>query len=255
MLAGTAAASAQRMIEREEAHRRHVVVYLSGSHAYGFPSPDSDLDLKAVHLAPTERILGLSPPRPAVDHTEWIDGVEVDYTSNELGQVLHGVLGGNGNYLERLLGPTVLLADEPLLERIRGLAPAFLSRRVHAHYRGFAKQQHKALEQRATAKRLLYVLRTLATGTWLLERGEVVADLGAIAGPLGIDGVDELVALKQQGERAALESEAVADWGPRVDALFARIDTARDASVLPPEPPDPGAVEALLVEVRRASLR
>ena len=31
-----------------------MVVLLSGAHAYGFPSPDSDLDLKAIHLADTE---------------------------------------------------------------------------------------------------------------------------------------------------------------------------------------------------------
>jgi predicted nucleotidyltransferase len=41
----------QRVLEEEQARREHVVVYLSGAHAYGFPSPDSDLDLKAIHVA------------------------------------------------------------------------------------------------------------------------------------------------------------------------------------------------------------
>ena len=34
-----------RVIVEESAKREHLVVYLSGAHAYGFPSPDSDLDL------------------------------------------------------------------------------------------------------------------------------------------------------------------------------------------------------------------
>jgi hypothetical protein len=34
-----------RVIAEEQEKRSHVVVYLSGAHAYGFPSPDSDLDL------------------------------------------------------------------------------------------------------------------------------------------------------------------------------------------------------------------
>lgn len=38
-----------RVLAEEEAQREHLVVYLSGAHAYGFPSPDSDLDLKAIH--------------------------------------------------------------------------------------------------------------------------------------------------------------------------------------------------------------
>src|SRR5258708_1377391 len=42
-----------RVIREEEGRREHVVVYLSGGHAYGFPSPDSDLDLKAIHVAKT----------------------------------------------------------------------------------------------------------------------------------------------------------------------------------------------------------
>ena len=31
--------------------------YVSGAHAYGFPSPDSDFDLKGAHVVPTECLL------------------------------------------------------------------------------------------------------------------------------------------------------------------------------------------------------
>lgn len=55
-------AAADRLLNEESAHRRHLVVSLSGAHAYGFPSPDSDLDLKAVHIAPTEALLGPTSP-------------------------------------------------------------------------------------------------------------------------------------------------------------------------------------------------
>lgn len=46
---------ADAVLAEEEGKRRHLVVALSGAHAYGFPSPDSDLDLKAIHLAPRVR--------------------------------------------------------------------------------------------------------------------------------------------------------------------------------------------------------
>ena len=32
-----------RVVAEESSKREHVVIYLSGAHAYGFPSPDSDL--------------------------------------------------------------------------------------------------------------------------------------------------------------------------------------------------------------------
>src|SRR5512140_3965747 len=86
-----------RVLAEEEARREHVVVYLSGAHAYGFPSPDSDLDLKAIHVARTADLLGLEVPTPTVDRAEVLDGVEIDYTSNELAHALAGILGGNGN--------------------------------------------------------------------------------------------------------------------------------------------------------------
>jgi len=95
-----------RVVAEEEARREHVVVYLSGAHAYGFPSPDGDLDLKAIHVARTADLLGFEAPAPTVDRAEVIDGVEVDYTSNELAHAHSGILGGNGNFIERVLGRT-----------------------------------------------------------------------------------------------------------------------------------------------------
>ena len=32
---------------------------ISGSHIYGFPSPDSDYDLRGVHILPLETVIGL----------------------------------------------------------------------------------------------------------------------------------------------------------------------------------------------------
>jgi predicted nucleotidyltransferase len=92
-------AVADEILSAEEQSRRHLAIYLSGSHAYGFPSPDSDLDLKAVHTEPTRNLLGLSPRPHSAARLEVVRGVEVDYTSNEIGTVLAGILGGNGNYV------------------------------------------------------------------------------------------------------------------------------------------------------------
>src|SRR5262245_49196303 len=95
----------ERLLAEESHRRRHLAVTLSGSHAYGFPSPDSDLDVKAIHAEPTRTLLGLGTRGDAAaNRLEVIDGVEVDYTSNEIKPVLLGILQGNGNYIERVLG-------------------------------------------------------------------------------------------------------------------------------------------------------
>jgi predicted nucleotidyltransferase len=239
-----------RVLQQEEARREHVVVYLSGAHAYGFPSPDSDLDLKAIHVAKTEDLLGFEVPPPTVDRAEILDGVEIDYTSNELAHALSGVLAGNGNFLERLLG-RMTAHGSSWLDELRPIARRALSRRVHRHYRGFAQNQLRFLEREPTAKKLLYVLRTTLTGVHLLKTGELEADLTRLMDRYGLADAAALVERKRAGERVALDGALLDAWRPRVEALFVTLDEARDASVLPEEPANEDEVGAWLLDVRR----
>ncbi len=254
-LHGTAREVAARVVAEEESRRRHVVIALSGAHAYGFPSPDSDLDLKAIHVEPTRNLLGLRSPRATFDRLEVIDGVEIDYTSNELRGVLEGILAGNGNYIERVLG-ALIAASSPEHEQLRELVPRVLSRRVHHHYRGFAASQRKAFEaaEQPTVKKLLYVLRTALTGVHLLRTGELRVDLTTVADDYGYGDVTELIEAKKQGERAVLADSDRQAWLTRLDRLFAALDEARATSVLPDEPPDAAALEEWLVDLRRRLL-
>jgi predicted nucleotidyltransferase len=242
-----------RVLEEERARREHLVVHLSGSHAYGFPSPDSDLDLKAIHIASTAELLGFDVPASTVDRAEIIDGVEIDYTSNELAPALTGILGGNGNFIERVLGRTAPYASG-LLDELRPLARRALSRRVHRHYSGFARNQLRSLEKEPTVKRLLYVLRTALTGIHLLETGEVEPNLGRLMGPYRLAEAAELIERKRAGERAPLEPALLARWTSRVEALLHRLDEARAESPLPAEPPNKGELSDWLLAVRRARL-
>ena len=240
-----------RVLAEEESRREHLVVYLSGAHAYGFPSPDSDLDLKAIHIARTEDLLGLEPPTPTFDRAEVIENVEIDYTSNELAHALAGILNGNGNFLERVLGSMVPHAS-PLLAELRPLARRSLSRRVHRHYRGFAQNQRKFLEREPSVKKLLYVLRTALTGIHLLETGELEPDLGKVMDRYGLPEASALVERKRGGERIGLEPALLEPWGPKLDALFLRLDEAREKSILPEEPPNEDDLRRWLLGVRRA---
>jgi predicted nucleotidyltransferase len=241
---------AARVIAEEEGKRRHLVVALSGAHAYGFPSPDSDLDIKAIHVAPTRSLLGLSESAPARDRLEVLEGVEIDYTSNELGAALRGLLKGNGNYLERVLGAH-LLHESPLLAELAPLARATLSKRYHRHYLGFARQQEEALQKSApTAKKVLYVLRTALTGTHLLRSGELRVDLTHNLDEYGYADARELIERKKAGERTELDPASLAHWSVRVQRAFELLDAAHAQSALPEEPAHAAELEAWLVDLR-----
>lgn len=247
-------AIADRVIDEESARREHVVVYLSGAHAYGFPSPDSDLDLKAIHLVATRELLGFEPPTATFDRAEVIEEVEIDYTSNELAHALSGILQGNGNFLERVLGRTVFRSS-PLLDELRPLAKRALSRRVHKHYRGFAASQLRFLERDPIVKKVLYVLRTALTGTHLLRTGELEADVTRLLDEHGFGDARALVQAKRAGERTAADPALLEAWKPRLVTAMRGLDDALARSVLPVDPPNEAELEAWLVETRRSRLK
>lgn len=253
VLTDTQRVVARAFLAARATERTHLVVYLSGAHAYGFPSPDSDLDLKCVHIAPTRDLVGLVPPADGTgDRIEVIEGVELDYGSNELGPVLRGAIKGNGNFLERILGELALGGSE-LLASARDVVKPLLSRRCAKHYSGFATSQLKLFDEKPSAKRALYVLRTAATGRCVLERGELITDVNALRDFVP-PAIDELIAIKQQGERTQLDAVQVATWRERLVAVIAAVDAAWPSSVLPPDPSESAIadVDAWLREVRRA---
>ncbi|QSQ16910.1 nucleotidyltransferase domain-containing protein [Myxococcus landrumensis] len=245
---------ADRVLDEESAKREHLVVALSGAHAYGFPSPDSDLDLKSIHVAPTALLLGLQPRQLNAERLQVVDGVEVDYSSNELQPVLQGLLQGNGNYLERLVG-AIPVRVSPELAPLQPLVRAVMSQRMHRHYRGFAHGQLREWEKSGfrSAKKLLYVLRTTLTGTHLLRTGEVETDVTALLDANGFAEAHELVAQKQRGEKSELPDALSEKWRAEVTRSFEVLDAALGASVLPEEPPSAAveALEAWMLDLRR----
>lgn len=250
-------AVAERVVAEEVSKRETLVISLCGAHAYGFASVDSDLDLKGVWAAPSRRLLGLGGTPGAIDRSEWIAEIEVDFTVNELTQVVRGVLEGNGNMLERIMDPRPLYAA-PELAELREHTRQSLSQRSYAHYRGFAHSQREAvgLIDRAApkAKKVLYVLRTTITGAHLLETGEVVPDLSKLYAKYGFPEVPELIAHKREAEQGVLPSEWIEKVPSLLDRAFARLDQALERSVLPEQPSNEAALERWLIDYRIATL-
>jgi hypothetical protein len=114
--------------------------------------------------------------------------------------------------------------------------------------------QLRFLEKEPTAKKLLYVLRTALTGIHLLETSELEPDLSRLMDPYGVPEAAALIERKRAGERAAIDPALLDVWLPRTDALFARLDTARDRSLLPEEPTNESELRAWLLDVRRSRL-
>jgi hypothetical protein len=227
------------------------LVGVTGAHYYGFPSPDSDLDLKGIHIAPTREIVSLKAPPDAFDHLGPFEGVEIDYTSHELGTALRLLLKGNGNILERILSPFQLL-DSDAARELGAHAGRVVSQKFFHHYRGFFGRtcQDPRAAQPPTVKGLLYAYRSGLTGIHLPRTGECVGDVTRLAPIYGFEKVPLLVARKASGREHGALGEATgfdADLG-RIELMF---QEALATSPLPAEAPNAEELNEFLVRMRK----
>ena len=71
-----------------EAVARHpyplVFATISGAHLYGFPSPDSDYDLRGCHVLPVQEVVGLDAGRETIESSTTDGGFEARYAMASL---------------------------------------------------------------------------------------------------------------------------------------------------------------------------
>src|ERR1700676_3923373 len=151
---------------------------ISGAHLYGFPSPDSDFDLRGVHVLPLKEIVGLRIGPETIERSGIHDGLEIDLVTHDAKKFFGLMLKKNGYVMEQLLSPLVVHTT-PEHEQLKAIAPGCLTRHHAHHYLGFAATQWKLFQKESPphVKPLLYVYRVLLTGIHLMRTGEVEANL------------------------------------------------------------------------------
>ncbi|MEV6103577.1 nucleotidyltransferase domain-containing protein [Streptomyces sp. NPDC051940] len=237
----------------------HAVVFatVSGAHLYGFPSDDSDIDLRGCHLLSLREVIGLRAPRETVSRMWDEDGVEMDLVTHDLAKFARLLLKRNGYVLEQLLSPLVVHST-PAHEAMADLAPGLVTRHHAHHYRGFARTQWGLFEKSGELKPLLYTLRVLLTGIHLMRSGSVLAHLPSLAEQVRETPsyVGELIAAKVAAEHGALGAVPGAPDRERlaadVAALHVVLDEAQGATWLPdmPSPEGREALDSVVVEER-----
>jgi uncharacterized protein len=105
---------------------------VSGAHLYGFPSRDSDVDLRGVHLLPAAEVVGLRTGPETLDRTWFQNEAEVDLVTHDLAKFIRLMLRRNGYVLEQVLSPLVVVTS-PEHEELVALAPDCLTR-WHSHH-------------------------------------------------------------------------------------------------------------------------
>jgi uncharacterized protein len=229
---------------------------ISGAHLYGFPSPDSDFDLRGVHVLPLPQLLGLDVRDETMEDTRIIEGLEMDIVSHDVRKFFNLLLKKNGYVLEQLLSPLVVRTTDEHAE-LKTVAKGCITRHHSHHYLGFSATQWELFSKESPrrVKPLLYVYRVLLTGIWLMRTGEVEANLVSLNEHFRLPQIPDLVARKLGGpEQSTLPDADLAFHEAEYLRLRTELHDAHEQSSLPEAPSDStrNALNELLIRVRLA---
>jgi predicted nucleotidyltransferase len=246
--------TADERLRDEVARHPYPLVFatISGAHLYGFPSPDSDHDLRGCHVLPSREVVGLDTGRETIEASSTEGGIEVDLVTHDAKKFFGLMLKKNGYVLEQLHSPLVVRTT-PEHEELKAIARGCVTRYHFHHYFGFAATQWRVFEREPErrVKPLLYVYRVLLTGIHLMRTGEVEANLVRLNEEAKLSHVDDLVARKlAEPERSRLGEDDFMFHKGEYDRLCGALLAAHTSSTLPESTAARPALNDLLIRLR-----
>ena len=115
---------------------------ISGAHLYGFPSPDSDFDLRGVHVLPLKEVVGLQIGPETIEKSGVHDGLDIDLVTHDAKKFFNLLLKKNGYVLEQVFSPLIVHAT-PEHAELKEIAKDCITKHHAHHYLGFAETQWK----------------------------------------------------------------------------------------------------------------
>ena len=225
---------------------------ISGAHMYGFPSDDSDYDIRGVHVLPVRKVVGLNEAQETIENTHDSEGLELDLVTHDIRKFAMMMLKRNGYVLEQLYSPLVIHTSEEH-DELKEIGRGCITKHHAHHYLGFVRTQWKLFQQETPPriKPLLYVYRVLLTGIHLMRTGDVEANLIRLNEEFFLPFLGELIEAKVQGAEKATVADADMSFHEAEYARLTReLEEARDASKLPENPSTRDALHDFVVRIR-----
>ncbi|MEL7047788.1 MAG: nucleotidyltransferase domain-containing protein [Pseudomonadota bacterium] len=168
-----------RIVERlEEVEREFAVRILfaaeSGSRAWGFPSPDSDFDVRFIYTHPTDWYLSLHEQRDVIECG--VDHHDIDLSGWDIRKALRLLLKSNAALYEWTRSPIIYREDTSSRQEIQDLFERNASQLTLAmHYLEYAKSNWRRTrgdDETIKLKRYFYVMRPLIALEWVMKNAD-----------------------------------------------------------------------------------
>jgi uncharacterized protein len=176
----------QESIKQIEQKKNIKILYAceTGSRAWGFPSPDSDYDIRFVYMHERDWYLSLSQRK---DTVEIMDG-DLDITGWDLKKCLTLLKKSNAPLIERSQSPIEYFAAPGFKEEFKKLIAAYYSPiAVFFHHYSLAKKFWEDLKDKDEfkLKSYFYLIRSLLSCNWIIKDSTVL--------PMHIEGLMQYI--------------------------------------------------------------
>lgn len=224
---------------------------------YGFPSADSDFDLRGIHVLPIRDVIGLDIGKETIQVEEIRESLELDLVTHDAKKFFGLMLKKNGYVLEQLFSP-LIVQTSPEHEELKSIGKNCITKHHAHHYFGFARTEWKLFEKENPhrVKPLLYIFRVLLTGIYLMETGEIEANLLNLNEQFKLSYIPELIERKVNGKEKGVLPEADLDfYGREYARLVVELENAMERSDLPEQPTAKDDLNDLLIRLRLKELK
>lgn len=141
----------------------------SGSRAWGFPSPDSDFDVRFIYVHRRDNYLSIEERRDVI---ELPISALLDINGWELRKALRLFRKSNGPLYEWLQSPIVYQSNPQFIEELNGLMKSYFSPRAMMHH--YLSMANKVVDvdlsgKEVKLKKYFYALRPVLASRWIVE--------------------------------------------------------------------------------------
>ncbi|MES2702151.1 MAG: nucleotidyltransferase domain-containing protein [Bacteroidota bacterium] len=144
----------------------------SGSRAWGFPSPDSDYDVRFIYVHPRNWYLGIYDNKDVIELP--VNEI-LDISGWDLRKALRLFKNTNAPLYEWLQSGIVYRQNAAFTQELKALMPEYyLLRSGLHHYLSMAKNAFAELQGEAVrVKKYFYCLRPLLAAKWIIDRQQL----------------------------------------------------------------------------------
>jgi uncharacterized protein len=167
----------------------------TGSRAWGFPSPDSDYDVRFIYIHERDWYLTLSQRKDTIEN---MDG-ELDMTGWDLRKSLILLKKSNASLIERFQSPIIYYTDELFKREFTGLIQEYYSPiAVFYHHYSLAQKFWEELNdtEYIKLKSYFYLVRSLLSCHWIIKDESVL--------PMDIEGLMKLIDTERRDQLRTL---------------------------------------------------